>query len=152
MSMGEHCKNVRMTQDPQMSPAKPLNKNSPLPLGLHPSTILEGAHSTKELSQEAEGKSFKHRMLSSYEEKEKERVLCLPTLRKSLKLCPTSSLLSGSSQLLLGQSAPQLTTPTVSTPVTCSSSLRPSFILTWKEQEPWMHMKLSSSPKSTVCT
>ena len=45
--MGEPCKNVRTTQDPQMSPAKPLNKNSPLLLGLYPSRLLEGAHSTR---------------------------------------------------------------------------------------------------------
>lgn len=56
--MGEPCKNVRTTQDPQMSPAKPLNKYSPLPLGLYPSRLLEGAHSTKKLSQEAEAKSL----------------------------------------------------------------------------------------------
>lgn len=46
-------------------------------------------------------------MLSNREESDKrERVLPLPTLRKSLKLCPTVNLRSGSSQLLLGQTAP----------------------------------------------
>lgn len=47
MSMGSPCKNVRATRDQQVSLAKPLNKNPSLPLGLNPSMLLEGAHSTK---------------------------------------------------------------------------------------------------------